>query len=99
MREHFKQFIYNKEPSSFPAEVQQRLNYGRVHEIRKKAMFHNIIIVKIPGAIKSDCMLAIHLFWLAGAQIFDDIAPQNLKYLVSILVCSFVHLLGIYICN
>ena len=44
VREHFKQFIYNKEPSPFPAEVQQRLNYGRVHEVRKMAMFHNIII-------------------------------------------------------
>ena len=44
VREHFKQFIYNKEPSPFPAEVQQRLNYGRVHKVRKMAMFHNIII-------------------------------------------------------
>ena len=44
VREHFKQFIYNKEPSPFSAEVQQRLNYGRVHEVRKMAMFHNIII-------------------------------------------------------
>ena len=45
VREHFKQFIYNKEPSSFPAEVQQRLNYGRIHEVRKMAMFHNVIIL------------------------------------------------------
>ena len=53
MREDFKQFIYNKEPSPFPAEVQQRLNYGRIHEM---AMNHNIIIFYIPGAIKSDHM-------------------------------------------
>ena len=99
MREHFKQFIYNKEPSPFPAEVQQRLNYGRIHEVRKMAMFHNIIIFYIPGVIKSDRMLTIHLFWSARALIFDDVPQQNLKYLVSILVCSFENLLGIYICN
>ena len=44
-------------------------------------------------------MLAIHLFWSAGALIFRDVAPQNFKYLISILVCSFLYLLGIYICN
>ena len=44
VREHFKQFIYNKEPSPFPAEVQQRLNYGRIHEVRKMAIFHDCII-------------------------------------------------------
>ena len=44
VREHFKQFIYNKEPSPFPAEVQQRLNYGRIHEVRKMAMFHDFFI-------------------------------------------------------
>ena len=63
------------------------------------AMFPNIIIFYIPGTIKSDRMLTIHLFWSARALIFDDIPQQNLKYLISILVCSFENLLGIYICN
>ena len=43
------------------------------------AMFHNFIIFYIPGAIKSDRMSTIHLFWSARALIFDDVPQQNPK--------------------
>ena len=79
VREHFKQFIYNKESTPFPAEVQQRLNYGRIHEVRKMAMCHNFITFYIPGAIKSDRMSTIHLFWSARALILYNVTQQNPK--------------------
>ena len=43
------------------------------------AMCHNFIIFYIPGAIKSDCMSTIHLFWLARALILYDVTQQNPK--------------------
>ena len=33
VREHFRQFIYDKEPSPVSEEVQQRLDYGSSHEV------------------------------------------------------------------
>ena len=58
VREHFKQFIYNKEPSPFPAEIQQR-NYGRIYELRKMGMLHKFII-KV-SKIKFSCILSCEM--------------------------------------
>ena len=56
VREHFKQFIYNKEPSPFPAKIQKRLNYERIHEVRKMCMLHKFIIEM--SEIKFPCILS-----------------------------------------